>query len=293
MIICTQRAVFCTDCELNKSFCILVITCLIYLITTTPTSGKTERILYNIPKGNVPFSTIHIDHLDPLNREHFPKRYVFLVIDAFTKYIKLYGTKTTSTKEVISCLKLYFSYYSKPNIIISDRGSSFTSKEFDNFIKDFSIKHIKIATASPHANGQAERVNRVLSPLIAKIMDNNNSETNWIEVLEKAEYTINNSIHKITGETPCKLLFGINQNGKVEDKLKSYLDSYKERNKHTLEIIRDKAAKKINLSLNYNKTYHDSKYKIPHKYSINDYVMVRNFENTPGISHNSKISWAL
>lgn len=50
--------------------------------------------------------------------------------------------------------------YSRPLRIISDRGTSFTSREFEEFIKEQNIKHIKIATASPQANGQVERINR-------------------------------------------------------------------------------------------------------------------------------------
>lgn len=134
-------------------------------ISYSPSSGKAEGFLHSIPKGNISFMTLHIDHFGPVDKQRLLKRYVFLVVDSFTKYVKLYATKTTSTKEAIDCLSQYFANYSRPKVIISDRGSCFTSVEFKEFLDDNNVKHIKIATGSPKANGQVERVNRILTPI--------------------------------------------------------------------------------------------------------------------------------
>ncbi|XP_055842533.1 protein NYNRIN-like [Episyrphus balteatus] len=93
----------------------------------SPESGKTRGILHSIPKGNMPFHTLHIDHLGPLSTGS--KKHLFCVIDGFTKFVKLYPVKTTNTKEAATCLQSYFENYSRPIRIISDRGSCFTSKE--------------------------------------------------------------------------------------------------------------------------------------------------------------------
>ena len=79
-------------------------------IAFAPGSGRQEGTLHSIPKGSVPFATVHIDHLGPMSKSHSAqKRYIFLVVDAFTKFVKLYATKTTNATEAIRCLKLYFS----------------------------------------------------------------------------------------------------------------------------------------------------------------------------------------
>lgn len=57
---------------------------------------------------------------------------------------------------------------------MSDRGSCFTSSDFKNFLEENDIQHIKIATFSPEANGQVERVNRSLGPMIAKLISTEN-----------------------------------------------------------------------------------------------------------------------
>ncbi|KYN27945.1 Pro-Pol polyprotein [Trachymyrmex cornetzi] len=179
----------------------------------------------------------------PVDKRCVSKKYVFLAIDAFTKFVKLYPTKTINAKEVINCLTRYFADYSRPKIIISDRGSCFTSKEFTDFINDMNVKHIKVATGSPQANGQVERVNRVLAPALAKMVDN--SDKSWHKVLLDIEFAINNTVHKSTGETPSRLFFGVVQRGANIDKLKEYLeDNVNKTNKDT-DVIRETAQTRI------------------------------------------------
>ena len=118
-------------------------------------------------KKPLPFDTIHIDHFGPLPHTLNKNKHVLVVIDAFTKFVKLYPVKTTSTKEVCSALDKYFAYYSRPRRLITDRGTAFTSKDFAEYCTHNNIQHIKNAVASPQANGQVERVNRVVSRMLS------------------------------------------------------------------------------------------------------------------------------
>lgn len=181
--------------------------CLKY-ISFSPVSGAKSEMLHSIPKRNALFHTIHVDFLGPIDKKHQSKQHVFLVIDAFIKFVKLYATKTTSSKEAIRYLTDYFQSYSTPRIVISDRGFAFTFQEFQELMDGKNIKHTLIATGSPQANGQVERINRVLAPILAKLSDSENKKY-WYNVLPKAEFCINNTINKSTGETPSKLLFGV------------------------------------------------------------------------------------
>lgn len=81
-----------------------------------------------------------------------------LVIYGFTKFVKLFAVKTLESRENINCLSEYFRNYIRPQTIIS----SFTSQEFKNFIDENNVEHVLMAMASPKANGQVERVNRIL-----------------------------------------------------------------------------------------------------------------------------------
>ena len=71
---------------------------------------------------------------------------------------RLYLTKLTSLKEAIDFLKLLFNIFELPKKVISDRGSAFTSREFDAIINSNNIVHYKVAVAAPWANGIVERL---------------------------------------------------------------------------------------------------------------------------------------
>lgn len=140
-------------------------------ITFSPVSGKVEGLIHSIPKGNLPFDTLHVDHLGPIDKRRLLKQHLLVTVDSFTKFIKLYAIKTTSSKETINYLRQCFEHYSRPETIVTDRDSCFTSTEFESFLKDQGIKHVKVTTGSPQANGQVERINRTLTPMLAKLSD--------------------------------------------------------------------------------------------------------------------------
>ncbi|GFU20354.1 transposon Tf2-6 polyprotein [Trichonephila clavipes] len=56
-----------------------------------------------------------------------------------------------------------------PSEIISDRGSAFTSKLFNDYCDEENIQHLQIATDVPRGNGQVERIHRTLIPVLTKL----------------------------------------------------------------------------------------------------------------------------
>lgn len=52
---------------------------------------------------------------------------------------------------------------------VSDRGAAFTSRLFKSYCEEEGIQHYIIATGVPRGNGQVERMNRVVVPMLAKL----------------------------------------------------------------------------------------------------------------------------
>lgn len=71
-------------------------------------SGKNERNLYNLKKEPVSFDTLHIDHFGPLPSIRSKRKYILVVVDAFTKFVKLFSVNSPGTKEVLCALEKYF-----------------------------------------------------------------------------------------------------------------------------------------------------------------------------------------
>jgi len=115
--------------------------------------GKQECLLNPIEKGCTSMDTLHIDHLRPLPSTAKSYNHVLVVIDAFSKFTWLYGTKSTGTTEVLIHLRKQAAIFCNPRRIISDRGTAFTSQEFEDYCKFEGIKHSLIATGLPRGNG--------------------------------------------------------------------------------------------------------------------------------------------
>lgn len=140
-------------------------------IEFNPKSRPKEGFLHNIPKGKLPFECIHIDHYGPLEKTGKRNKYIFEIIDGFSKFVRFFACKNTKMEEVVEHLQTYFNCYSRPRVIISDRGSCFISQFFEDFTKENNIQHILIASGAPRASGQIERMNRLLTPLLGKFVD--------------------------------------------------------------------------------------------------------------------------
>lgn len=219
-----------------------------------------------IEKGNKPFNTIHIDHYEPLSTTKGRFKHIFVIVDVFSKFISLYAVRQVKTKEVCSKLNEYFSYYSKPLRIISDRGTCYTSEMFKEYCNSNDIQHILIAAGSPQANGQVERYNRTIKAMLSKC--------------------INNTYNRSIKSTPSKLLFGVNQHGDSNDYPRLILEAehYHESEDRDLSEIRNSAQENILDAQLKNKTYYDKTHKSPKKYVIGDYIMIKIVDATPGVN---------
>lgn len=254
--------------------------CLKCIVYSAP-ARTNKRNLFNIPKIPLPFDTIHIDHLGPLPSAISKKKYVLVIIDAFTKFTKLYPTTTTNSKESCTALQNYFDNYSRPRRIVSDRATSFTSNDFELFLKEKNIQHVLNATASPQANGQVERVNRVLTPLMSKSCKRY-GHADWSHTIHKAEYILNNTVHTTTKDTPSTLLFGVAQRGETIDELTEHLEERNTVVDRDLSLLREKASENIKKSQedNLNRFLkHNTPAEI---YNEGDYVAIKHINNTVG-----------
>lgn len=135
-------------------------------------------------------------------------RHILVVVDLFTKFVWLYPTKSTTTKEVIDLLAKQALVFGNPRRIDSDRRTAFTSEEFKVYCQSESIEHHLIVTGVPRGNGQVERVYRTLIPILTKL--SMPEPESWHKYVGKAQQFINNATSSRTGFSPFFLQFGVN-----------------------------------------------------------------------------------
>lgn len=216
-----------------------------------------------------PFERIHVDHLGPFTRSSRGNVHLLVVVDALTKFVKLYPAKSTRTPAVIRALESFINDYGVPKRIVTDRGTCFTSTEFQNYCVKLGIHHTLNSSRHPQANGQVERVNRTLIPLISIYETGKND---WDKKIKLVEQNLNSSESKTTRKTPFECLYGYNP---------CFVDSVLRQaanvnvDYESPEKIREKVKENINREqLRYKERY-DSKRYAGLEFEVGDIVVMK------------------
>ncbi|GFW69238.1 transposon Tf2-9 polyprotein [Trichonephila clavipes] len=185
-------------------------------------SGKQEGFLHPLVKDDIPLNTYHIDHLGPLATSSKNYKFILAVIDSFTKFVWLYPTKTTSTSEVIKKLGIQKTTFGNPRFLITDRGTTFTSDEFHTYCSEQKITLHHITTGLPRANGQVERINRTIIPVLSKMSEDD--PTKWFKHVPSLQEVLNSTFQRSINTTPFELLFGTQINNKTDLRIQQLID---------------------------------------------------------------------
>lgn len=238
--------------------------------------NKRTGHLYPIKKVDVPFHTIHIDHLGPFTKSKKGNAYILTVVDSFTKYVFVKPVKDTKTKSTLKVLESIFVDFTLPSRIISDRGTSFTSGAFKNFCDIHGIKHVLNAVACPRANGQAERFNQTILNSLTR-HNTGNDERDWDTWLGKIQQGINNTINASTRKTASEALFGCRLRDELTNKLGIDMDNPPE----NIESLRKDISANIETAQQKQKLNYDSSRAPAAVYSEGDLIKITrtNFYN--------------
>ena len=87
--------------------------------------------------------------------------------------------------------------------LLTDNGPEFVSKDFNDTLDQFGIKHTYTTPYKPSSNGAIERVNRTVGELLRNI---GSSSSNWDLELSKVVMVYNQTIHSQLGISPSQFL---------------------------------------------------------------------------------------
>jgi transposase InsO family protein len=98
------------------------------------------------------------------------------------------------------------SLHGVPKTIVSDRGSQFVSKFWEEFHKSLGTKLLHSSAYRLQTSGQTERVNQILEDMLrASVLE---FPQKWDECLPLAEFSYNNSYQESIKMAPFKALYG-------------------------------------------------------------------------------------
>lgn len=94
-----------------------------------------------------------------------------VIVDYFSHFPEVKKLKSTTTQSVVNTLKETFARYGIPEVVRSDNGPQFSSREFAQFAEKYQIKHITSSPHFPASNGQAERAVQTAKKLLKHSKD--------------------------------------------------------------------------------------------------------------------------
>ena len=162
-----------------------------------------------------------------------------MVIDSFAN-----STKSTTTKEVLDKLKSQQKIFGNPVVIVADRGTAFTSDDFERYCTEPNIKHNKITTGLPRANKQVERINSIIIPVLTQLSLKNPFQ--WYKDVDELQQTLNLTFQRSIDNTPFASLTGLKLRHKNDLKIKELIDKETQKNfEETRESLRKLAKEQI------------------------------------------------
>ena len=184
-----QQIACCESCQKNK-------------INVQGSYAEMQNILPTRP-GEL----VSLDFYGPLPAGKYGMKYILAVIDVFSKLTRLYPLRKTTTDATLRCIiSDYIPKYGRPQMILSDQGTQFTSPKWRQKLEEEDIRCILTSIRHPQAN-PVERTNRELSRFFRTFLKTEHNQwVNWIEVIEGC---INETYHESTGFIPMHLHTGL------------------------------------------------------------------------------------
>ena len=123
-----------------------------------------------------PMIKLNIDTIGPLPKDDKDYKYIIVIIDAFTRFIKIYPMKTVNAEESAECFMSHMGTFGVPDEILTDNGSQYVNKHLFDLFNLLRTEHITITPYSSEENGIVERANKeVLRHLRNILYDTKNS----------------------------------------------------------------------------------------------------------------------
>jgi hypothetical protein len=129
--------------------------------------------------------------------------YIVVVTDNYCRWPKAKILKTVTSASILKWLNKVFAQHGYPHVLKSDNASYFTSEEFKSTLNSWGIQLRTVTEYWPQANGEVERFNEVIKK---HVLTSQAEQKDWLATLPNLLLQYRTTPHRMTGQTPAKLL---------------------------------------------------------------------------------------
>lgn len=166
--------------------------------STVRIQGERKSIL-----ATAPLERVLVDIYGSLPLGWNKVKYIFVVLDNFTRFVRLYPVKRATAIIVTNrMVNDYINVYGAPQCVVSDHGLQFSSKVWQSRLSVCGVPPTMTSVYHPQSN-PAERVMRELGRLFRTYC--HQQHTDWPQYIAYIEWVLNNTVHEATGCTPQEL----------------------------------------------------------------------------------------
>lgn len=158
------------------------------------------------------FQQWQIDLMDLQDFSKYNKKYswVLVIVDIFSKYTYAFPLYQKSGKEIKASLEYLFFSGDIPERIQHDNEKTFQSNDVKELFQSMNIVQIINDSYSPQTNGFVENKIKFIKRMIDSYFQEYRT-FQWITILSRVIYNVNNTKHSVTGFTPYEIHRGRTQ----------------------------------------------------------------------------------
>ncbi|GFV32641.1 transposon Ty3-I Gag-Pol polyprotein [Trichonephila clavipes] len=214
-----------------------------------------------------------------LVKDHYPLPLIEDILD------KLQDTRVFSTIDLrlTGYFRKFIPAYSviaKPlsDLLRKDTPFNFDVKQKASFDEIKRLLSQKPVLGLPRANGQVERINRTIIPVLSKMSEDD--PTKWFKHVPSLQEVLNSTFQRSINTTPFELLFETQINNKIDLRIQQLIDEQLQLEfNENRELLRKAAKTQILKVQNENKKSYNLRRK-SYLYSVKDLVAIKNATRT-------------
>ena len=154
-------------------------------------------------------SVVGYDTLEVSPRDKFGNLYLDVIVNHFTKFVKLYPKQEKTAVSTALSLFQYFCAYGVCDVIMTDPGSDLKSEIISHLVRYFGMDH-RISLVDRHESNGVEGTNKQTLRHLRVLTQEENIKNEWSSpsVLPIIENFLNNWENSETGVIPFQATFG-------------------------------------------------------------------------------------